>query len=289
MNIVNTIPFFMNNYQPSLEFLRSYYAKYPDVFTEYFPVHCKNTDERLEQALTKYEDSLPTIEKVHEHIIPIINEVAAKYNAQFGINFPIDVNLIVGAFGSNAFTHRQIIPNITFCLERLSTSPDDLSLLVAHEFGHHTHNKLTDIAGINWKTKDWFHPFTTLTQEGTATFLSKQILPNKLDYQYLAIDHEGEDWYNFAVDNRIELIQAFYEDYQKRSSAEVFYEWFSINGGKRYGLTRLGYFIGLTFFEELVEDFGKQKAIIAWHEEDYFTTVEDWFQSFKGVGLFTKQ
>ncbi|KMK74652.1 hypothetical protein [Alkalihalobacillus pseudalcaliphilus] len=277
MIITNTIPYFQNNYQPSLTFIRQYHEEYPDIFKEYFTGHCANTDERFLQAIERYEEHFTDIDKLSRILPPLIEEVATSYQKEYEFDFPININLIVGGFGSNAYTHKQIIPDITFCLERLPTTQDELRILIAHEFGHHTHMKLTDLSGIDWYQKDWFHPFTTLNQEGVATYLSKKIEPHHADYMYLAVNQEDEHWYQFALDHKKALIHAFYEDYQRLTPLEMFKEWFSINGGTRFGYARFGYVIALFFFEDLVFTNGEQEAIIYWREQDYFSHVEQWF------------
>ena len=136
MKIIDTVPYFIRNYEPTIRFLRTYYSEYPDIFKEYFSYHCKDTEERHNQSLRKYEENFQTIKQVHKNILPIIKEINEEYFKLYQISFPIEVNLIVGGFGSNAYTYRQIIPNITFSLEKLSTEPGHLRALVAHEFGH---------------------------------------------------------------------------------------------------------------------------------------------------------
>ncbi|WP_231687524.1 hypothetical protein [Bacillus sp. FJAT-22090] len=150
MRIIDTVPYFLYNYKSSINFLRTYYSVYPDVFKEYFTFHCKDTEERHMESLKKYQEYIERIKEVHHNILPIIEETEEEYFKLFQISFPIDVNLIVGGFGSNAYTHRQFIPDITFSLEKLSPKTEHLRTIVAHEFGHAAQNIMSEEAGIDW-------------------------------------------------------------------------------------------------------------------------------------------
>ncbi|MFE8700084.1 hypothetical protein ACFYKX_05530 [Cytobacillus sp. FJAT-54145] len=99
MKIIDTVPFFIHHFEPSVRFLRNYYNEYPDIFKEYFSFHCKDTDERLEESLVKYPELFSTLKEVHDKIKPIILEVAEQYTKIYQIHFPIEINLIVGASG----------------------------------------------------------------------------------------------------------------------------------------------------------------------------------------------
>lgn len=189
MKIIDTIPFFMRSYQASPDCLRNYYDKYPEVFKEYFAYHCKNTEERHLQSIANY--SLTAIDDVHGKIIPIIEEVAGRYSAVYQVSFPIEVNLIVGGFGSNAFTHRMIIPNITFALEKLSPGTGHLKAIVEHEFGHACHNIISNETGIVWSNIRWENPLTWLYQEGAATHFSRMTEPCLNTSVYFSFDDEG--------------------------------------------------------------------------------------------------
>ncbi|MEK3856301.1 hypothetical protein [Cytobacillus sp. FSL H8-0458] len=136
--------------------MRSYYDKYPEIFKEYFAYHCKDTEERHRRSIAKY--SMSAIDAVHVKIAPLIDEVAHNYSDRYQVSFPIDVNLIVGGYGSNAFTHRMIIPNITFALEKLSPETDHLKAIVAHEFGHVCHNIISNASGMDWTKIRWENP-----------------------------------------------------------------------------------------------------------------------------------
>lgn len=276
MQIIDTVPFFMENYQPSVAFLKSYYQEYPEIFKEYFAYHCKDTDERHQQSLAKYPEYFSLVEQVHQNIVPVMEEITAEYFKRYGISFPIDVNLIVGGFGSNAYTYRQIIPNITFSLERLSPNPDHLRTIVAHEFGHATHNIMSNQAGVDWKNVKWTSPLTWLNQEGAAIHFSRQTAENLHPSLYFSFNDEGHDWLDFAIQNAKGIKKAFAKDYETLPPEQLFREWFSIYGGKRFGHSRLAYFIGDLFFQSQIKHLGEMEAVMAWGNQEFEKLTEHW-------------
>ncbi|QOR64958.1 hypothetical protein IM538_14020 [Cytobacillus suaedae] len=276
MKIIDTIPFFIHNYQPSLTFLRDYYNEYPEIFKEYFAYHCKDTEERHHQSITKYSQAFPTIKKVHENIVPIIREIADEYNRIYQVSYPIEVNLIVGGFGSNAYSHRQIIPNITFALEKLSSETDHLRTIVAHEFGHAAHNILSNKARTDWKQVQWTSPLIWLYQEGVATHFSRMIATNLRPSIYFSFNDEGEDWLAFCESNKEKIKKAFVKDLTVENLQTLFREWFSINGGNRFGYSRLAYFLGDMLFQDLIRMKGERDAIISWKEQGFEEEIKSW-------------
>lgn len=276
MKIIDTVPYFLDHYEPSIPFLRSYYAKYPDIFKVYFTNHCKDTEERHTQSIQKYPEHFAAIQQVHQHIVPVIEEVQKEYSHLFQVEFPIDINLIVGGFGSNAYTHRMIIPDITFALERLSPEPDHLRTIVAHEFGHAAQNILTDQAGMDWSKMNWTSPLIWLNQEGAATHFSRRTAANIKPSIYFSYNNEGDEWLQFANAHKREIKRAFAEDYAQLPPDMLFREWFSINGGQKFGHSRLAYFLGDMFFQGQIERLGEIPAILAWKEPDFEGQVKAW-------------
>lgn len=276
MQIIDTIPYFKQNYYSSIEFLRKYYKKYPEIFKEYFAYHCKDTEERHQASLGKYPGLLFRIDHVYKNIMPIILETAENYYINYKVSFPVDVNLIVGGFGSNAYTYRQIIPNITFALEKLSPVPDHLRTIVAHEFGHAAHNIISNDIGIDWSNVDWNSPLTWLYQEGAATHLSRQTAKGINKSVYFSFDDEGEEWLQYFSGNQEKIISEFAKDVTTETPFAVFKEWFSINGGLKFGYNRLGYLIGDQFFQELIRKNGELEAIVAWKYTDFKENVTNW-------------
>ncbi|MBH0155311.1 hypothetical protein IHV10_02970 [Fictibacillus sp. 5RED26] len=283
MKIIDTVPFFLEYYQPSIPFLKEYYKRNPCIFHEYFSYHCKDTEERHNSSIKKYQDSWSSIQRVHEMIKPIIQEVVQAYEEAYGVIFPVEVNLIVGGYGSNAYTHRQIIPNITFALERLSPDCHHLKTIVAHEFGHATQNILTDKAIMNWERVNWNSPMTWLNQEGAATHFSQKIVPGLHPSVYFSFDNHGCEWLEFAQKNEDEILLAFANDYNSLPSQTIFSEWFSINGGKKFGYSRFGYYLAHLFFQDQVKMLGERDAITAWKDDDFIKKAETWVRQRSGI------
>lgn len=279
MKIIDTVPYFLNNYDPSVDFLKQYYAKYPDIFREYFSYHCKDTEERHLQSLNRYEDAWADIIKVHERIVPIIKETVEVYSNTYDIDFPVNVNLIVGGFGSNAYTSRQIIPDVTFALEKLSPELEHLQVIVAHEFDHAAQNILSDVAGMEWEEVPWESPLNWLYREGAATYFSKRVLPGIKQSAYFSYDDNGDEWLRFAEENFIEIKERFSIDMESNTPQEIFKEWFSINGGTIFGHTRLAYYLGYLYYKEIVDEKGERGAVLDWMEEGHVKQVREWLRN----------
>ncbi|WP_137790142.1 hypothetical protein [Bacillus sp. E(2018)] len=283
MKIIDTVSFFLQNYQPTISFLKEYYKRYPSVFHEYFSYHCKDTEERHDLSIKKYQDSWSSIQCVHDLINPLIQDVVQKYEEEYRVQFPVEVNLIVGSYGSNAYTHRQIIPNVTFALEKLSPEPEHLRTIVAHEFGHATQNILTDKEGMKWERMNWNSPMTWLNQEGAATHFSRKIVGGLHPSVYFSFNNHGYEWFEFAKKNEDEFLLAFAKDYTSLSAQTIFSEWFSINGGKKFGHSRLGYYIADLFFQDQVIKLGERDAITAWKDDNFIRNAEVWLSQRTGL------
>lgn len=276
MKIIDTVPRFLHNYEPSINFLRNYYAEYPTIFAHYFPLHCKDTEERHTESIRKYPQYFAVIKQVYEKIVPVIEEVAGEYEKLYGITFSVDINLIVGGFGSNAYTNHQIIPDITFALEKLSPEIDHLRVIVAHEFGHAAQNIISNQAGMDWPTVHWTSLLIGLYREGVATHFSRQTVPNVHPSIYFSYNDDGYEWLSFAEENAVAIKKAFANDFEVLTRQELFHEWFSINGGKKFGYNRLAYFIGDMFFQSQVKELGELEAITAWKDEGFEEKVRQW-------------
>ncbi|MEK5527982.1 hypothetical protein MKX79_00985 [Viridibacillus sp. FSL R5-0468] len=85
MKIIDTTEYFLENYKPTISFLKGYYDKYPKVFQEYFLYHCKDTEERLLQSISKYEHDFERIRLVRETIVSIIERVELSYKEKYDV------------------------------------------------------------------------------------------------------------------------------------------------------------------------------------------------------------
>lgn len=213
---------------------------------------------------------------MYKNIVPVIEEITAEYEKLYKIVFPIEVNLIVGGFGSNAYTNHQIIPDITFALEKLSPKLDHLRVIVAHEFGHAAQNIISDQAGMNWPSVHWTSPLLWLYREGVATHFLRQTVLNVHPSIYFSYNDEGYEWLTFAEQNAEAIKKAFATDYEVLTREALFREWFSINGGKKFGYSRLAYFLGYMFFQSQMKEIGEMEAIIAWKNEGFEKQVKQW-------------
>ncbi|WP_285397317.1 hypothetical protein [Lysinibacillus sp. fls2-241-R2A-57] len=210
MFIHDTVTDFTNSYLPTIDYLKEYYEKHASHFEEYFLYHCHNVDEKMTTAIPKHQEKISALIEIKDKMPKLINDIARDYEEMYGITFTKDIHLIVGLFGSNAFTYRQIIPEIAFCLEKLSPQDRHLQIIIAHEFGHALHHLLSEKRGIDWGKVDWESPFTWLLQEGIATYFSTRLVSARKD-EYFAFQEDVE-WMTFATNNKQRIIEAFLTD-----------------------------------------------------------------------------
>lgn len=274
MKIYNTIPYFLGNYTSSMQFLKHYHEKFSENFKEYFLYHCYHAEEKIKNAIQRYPSEMADIKESSEKIEGLIQQVVLTYCQKYDVEFDVDVHIIVGAYGSNAFTHRQVIPELTFCLEKLSSNDKHLKVIIAHEFGHALHLILSRNEGIDWSKIQWPHPYTMLLQEGAATHFSEQVVAARKAV-YFSYDDNGEERLQFAENNKKEIIISFLQDLKRLTQPDFRREWFSINGGSNFGFTRLGYFIGYSAVQCLIEKYGEKKAVTLWKESNFFGEMEN--------------
>lgn len=279
MKIVDTFASFPK--QPNLKRLRQYHKKHCEVFKTYFLYHCQDTDERLSKAIERYSEDWKLITKVHQSMECLVVAVCNTYETTYHMEFPISVNLIIGAYGSNAYTHRKIIPDITFAMERLTPQEIPLKVIIAHEFGHTAHHIISDNHQMDWQRIRWEHPYIWLLQEGAATHFSRQIVPDIKESTYFSYDESGDEWLKFAREHQHEIIGAFAKDIQSgKNGNDIFKEWFSINGGSTFGYPRLAYFIADTFFQDYMGKEGELNTLLLWNNDYFFSVLDRWIIAF---------
>ncbi|MGA3674428.1 hypothetical protein [Lysinibacillus agricola] len=267
MLIHDTVTDFTENYSPTVDYLKGYYEKHASHFEEYFRYHCHNVDEKMKTAIPKHQEKMPALMEIKDKMSKLIREIVSNYERMYTITFTKDVHLIVGLYGSNAFTYRQIIPEIAFCLEKLSPENRHLKIIIAHEFGHSLHHLLSEKRGIDWAKVDWESPFTWLLQEGIATYFSIKVVNARKD-EYFAFQDDLE-WLSFATNNKQRIIEAFLNDLTLLDARAVFLEWFSINGGKRFGFNRLAYFIAYELIQSCLQEQAELDVITLWRNINY--------------------
>ncbi|PEB50304.1 aminopeptidase [Bacillus pseudomycoides] len=281
MIINNTIPSFLSlcrNSEVSIDDLQKYYDTYPEAFKEYFMYHCPKTTERLSEAIQKYPDKLKDILVISETLPGIIQDVMNDYIARFDLELDLQFHLFVGGFGSNAFVEREIIGQIFFAAEKLSPNIEHLRVIVAHEIGHIYHNALLDRNGMDWRRADWTDVTVSLYREGVATYLSKKVVNELHDAVYYSYNNEGEAWLQCYTNKNSQIKKKFLEDYNTGWNFEKEREWFRLSGGRYFGYNRLGYFLGMSYVEHLVAEFGEEQALTFWCSHDLKSSVMDWMQ-----------
>lgn len=277
VRIIDVAEPFVKNYEATKNYLDDYYTKYEKDYEEYFKYHCLNVEEKKRKAIklhpTKLQDILPMRDLFLEYI-PVIAET---YESMFQINFTKDVRLLVGLYGSNAFTYRQYDPEIAFCLEKLPFNKTHIQLIIAHEFGHATHHLYNDTNQISWDKVNWNNPYTWLLQEGLATYLSTKIVEAELD-EYFAFE-EDKKWIQFASENESRIAEKYTEEMAEGiENAQIYKEWFSISGGHHFKQTRLAYYLGYRVVVNLVDLMGIEKVLLLWGETQFKEIMKEQLQ-----------
>lgn len=202
-----------------------------------------------------------------DRILTNLSEITTNYEKMFAISFTEAVHIFVGLGGSNAYTTHSLNPEVAFCVERMPALETGIRTLIAHEFGHAVHHIVTLRNGGEISQIDWNSPFTWLIQEGIATYLSTRVVEVNMDI-YFAFERD-EAWLNYARTNKATIIAAFQQDLEQLSTQEIFKEWFSINGGERFGYTRLAYYIGYEVVQALVDQIGIEDTILFWLQPNF--------------------
>lgn len=281
MKILDTTATFFElaevNQTIELATLDQYYNTYPDVFNEYFPNHCPRTEERLNSAIERYAAKMEDMRLVVSQLPTIIDGIMQVFTKHFGFELDLQFNLLVGAFGSNAFVERKIIGQVYFAVEKLSPNPDHLRIIVAHEIGHIYHNALSDRAGMDWSKVDWTHGMISLYREGVATYISQQIVKGIDESAYYSYDDSGAEWLEFYKGHLDKIACSFLAD-STDWTFDKEREWFRLSGGSYYGYNRLGYYLGTSFVRELVEEVGEINVLTFWVDEDMKSKIGSWLE-----------
>ncbi|MBJ7957261.1 aminopeptidase [Bacillus cereus group sp. N28] len=279
--INNTIPSFLKLLESDdigLHDLDKYYDMYPEAFEEYFNYHCPKTEERLSSAIKKYPEKLKDIRIISETLPSIIQEISEEYHIQFGFNIDLTFHLFVGGFGSNAFVERDIIGDIFLSAEKLSPEREHLRVIVAHEIDHIYHNFVLQESGMDWTKAQWTDAAVSLYREGVATYLSQRIAKGLSKSVYYSYDNDGDDWLYCYEEHKDHIKKHFLQDYVKGWTDEKEKEWFRLSGGTYFGCNRLGYFLGTSYMEYIVNTFGESEALTFWTKNNLKSSVMEWLQ-----------
>lgn len=282
MHIQNTAESFFELFKEvdslSLQDLDTYYAQYPDIFKEYFQYHCPKTEERLTAAIERYSPQMEELKLVANRLPSIVETVMGRFEALFGTKLELNFHIFVGGYGSNAFVERKIIGDVYFAIEKLSSDPVHLEVIVAHEIGHIYHNYLSDQVGIKWSEVDWEHGVTSLYREGIATYLS-MLTANSGQKESICFSYndEGDEWLQFCKENHRKIAKRFLED-AGQWSFDKEREWFRLSGGSYFGFNRLGYYLGTCFVQDYVKQHDKEAIITLWARESLDPVVREWLK-----------
>ena len=267
MKIYDLASPFLNQYEPSKEYYENYFNKHPEIYSYYFENHCHNKELKFDNALKTQPDKIEQMNWITEKLKSLTPQIIKEYEKRFPIKFSKDVYIFVGLGGSNAYTYRSMDPHIAFCVEKFEPNEDGLNVIIAHEFGHAVHHLFTTHNGIEAKDIHWYNPFTWLLQEGVATYLSTLVVNADQDI-YFAYQPDSA-WLSYCEENTKTIIDAFQKDLDQNSSAAIFKEWFSINGGQTFGYSRLGYYIAYLLVKHLVDEEGIENAMLYWGHPDF--------------------
>lgn len=282
MFIQNSIPDFLALYESKKEFelldLESYINSYPEVYEQYFPIHCPKTEVRLRAAIKKYPATIVDIRTISQKLPIIIEEIETQYSNAYFLDLNIGYKLIVGTYGSNAFVTRTTQREIYFAVEKLSSKTDHLKVIVAHEIGHVAHFSFATQKEMDLTKVDWMHGLTTLYTEGAATYLSRKIVPGLNNSVYFTYDDDGDLWVNCFEENKPEVKQRFLEDASSGWDMTKEKEWFRLSGGSYFGHNRLGYLLGTDYIEHLVGRVGEDEALLFWKGNDVKADILAWLE-----------
>ena len=189
---------------------------------------------KYDQVVSYLEQWAPEEERVKEVLAQI--KCILKYEEK------IDVALIffVGAFDGNAFAAPYGENRIAVCLP---VEEGINQITMVHELIHLVHGKITGF------TAGWERPVASLVmQEGLAMQLSKHLVPNHKDEDYV-VDQNG--WFRSCCMEEQQILQGI-KPYLKECSGEKILQ-FTMGTGTT-GKVREGYFAGWKLIGTMLEN-----------------------------------
>ncbi|WP_405103625.1 aminopeptidase [Oceanobacillus sp. FSL H7-0719] len=249
MRVHNTIESFLHLFENDSNFnLNEYHQRTPDVFQTYFNGYCKKTNDKIINATKRYYDDLPKIKMAGNLLPDVIEKVSKGCEAYFGFSIDVPIHVFVGLYASNAFVDHHSA--IYLAVEKLHPDPALLEVILTHEMVHSYHNHLLDRAGIDWLSINWDDVRHSVYREGIATYFSQLISPGYKESIYYSYDYSGDKWLTFCKNNTLEIAQTFLTDLENKADG-LEQEWLRLSGGKHFGYTRLGYFLGTACISDL--------------------------------------
>ncbi|WDL97156.1 hypothetical protein [Alicyclobacillus sp. ALC3] len=276
MNIIDTTKEFFQLWEHNTPFtlghLDTYYGRFPDIFDTYFKSHCTRTPTRLNSAIERYPATVDTMKRCVALLPSLVAEVYDEMSGLLQHALPMEIRLLVGGFGSNAYvTHDG---TLHFAVELLPCETALLRVLIAHEMAHAFHFRLLTEAGFQFSQLAW-DGYTSLYLEGLATFVSMLLNPGLPEAAYFSFDNSGGDWVSFCRNHYEDIKERINDDLQHWDMEQEI-EWFRLRGGKTYGMNRLGYFIGTEFISSCVESIGLIDTMRLWGMQDIQPVVQHW-------------
>ncbi|QHT63169.1 aminopeptidase [Paenibacillus lycopersici] len=263
-----------SNGKLSFDLLDENYYKRFEHFEDYFRTHCAKTKGRIEESIEKYDNDIHKIRRVADFLPRIIQEVYASAALYFGFEVNIDFNLFVGAYGSNAYAYKY---SVFLAIEKLPSLEEYVKVIVAHEIAHIYHNYiLLEQTETNWESIPLMNGITSMYLEGVATYISKRLVPDMPESVYYSYDDSGEDWFSFCRGNQKEIARAFLEI--SNWDIDGLREWFRLSGGKIFGYTRLGYFLGTIFIEDKLKEIDEYKIYTLLADESFLSIGNQWLE-----------
>ncbi|GGB34387.1 hypothetical protein GCM10011409_09830 [Lentibacillus populi] len=276
MEIENTVEKFLSSNKPDLSSIRKYHLAHPKIFNTYFNGYCKKTTEKMKAAIYRYSEDYSRLQEIAKLLPGVIKNVAGKGKDYFGFSLDVPVHIFVGLYASNAFVDHKT--EIYFAVEKLHQDPKLLEVIVAHEFVHSYHYHILGRAGIDWNAINWLDVRISMYLEGIATYFSEKLVPGNPKSVYFSYDEKGEDWFSFCQENYMKLVEAF-KDELENGSVNMEQEWFRLSGGKQFGYSRLGYYLGTSFVRDLCKRLTASEALTLLANGDITNSVDNWFKA----------
>lgn len=167
--------------------------------------------------------------------------------------------------------------SVFLAIEKLPSLEEYVKVIVAHEIAHIYHNYiLLEQTETNWESIPLMNGITSMYLEGVATYISKRLVPDMPESVYYSYDDSGEDWFSFCRGNQKEIARAFLEI--SNWDIDGLREWFRLSGGKIFGYTRLGYFLGTVFIEDKLKEIDEYKIYTLLADESFLSIGNQWLE-----------
>ncbi|EJR40970.1 hypothetical protein III_02607 [Bacillus mycoides] len=114
--------------------------------------------------------------------------------------------------------------------------------------------------------------------KGVATYLSQLIVKDLSESVYYSYSSNGDSSLQYYKEIEERIKKRFLQDYVEGWTVEKEKEWFRLSGGNYFGYNRLGYFLGTSYMEYIVNTFGESEALTFWTKNNLKSSVMEWLQ-----------